>query len=62
MTKKLYRNSRTGRVAGVCSGIAEYFDLDVSIVRILAVITVVSGPGVFLYLLAMAFLPNKPFD
>ncbi|MBR3488692.1 MAG: PspC domain-containing protein, partial [Bacteroidales bacterium] len=36
--KKLYRNPRDKRIAGVCSGIAEYLNVDVTVVRILFLI------------------------
>jgi phage shock protein PspC (stress-responsive transcriptional regulator) len=32
--RRLYRNSSTGRIAGVCAGIAEYLDVDVTLVRL----------------------------
>jgi phage shock protein C len=62
MEKKLYRSHTNMMVAGVCGGVAEYFDIDPTLVRIGAVLLawVTSGAGVLLYL-AMAFIiPKAP--
>ncbi len=60
-TQKLYR-SRTDRVfAGVCGGLAEYFDVDPVVVRILFVLMVLfGGTGIVLYIAAIFIVPNKP--
>ena len=49
-TRKLYR-SKTNRVlAGVCGGLAEYFNLDVTLIRVLFVLlAVLGGAGLVLY-------------
>ena len=51
-------------VAGVCGGLAEYFDLDVSVIRILWVIgTLMSaGIGVLIYLIMLIVFPEKPME
>jgi phage shock protein C len=62
MDKKLYRSHTNTMIAGVCGGIAEYFDIDPTLVRIGAVLLawITSGAGVLLYL-AMAFIiPKAP--
>ncbi len=59
--KKLYR-SHNKKIAGVCSGIAEYFDIDPTIVRLVwAGVTLVTGviPGVILYIIAMFIVPQR---
>jgi len=38
-TRRLYRNPETGIIMGVCSGLAEFFDFDVWVVRVLAVVS-----------------------
>jgi phage shock protein C len=51
------------RIAGVCSGFAEYLDLDVTLVRLLwAIVTVLSGflPGVVTYVAAWIIMPEEP--
>ncbi|SHH00346.1 phage shock protein C (PspC) family protein [Anaerosphaera aminiphila DSM 21120] len=58
MSRKLYRSSRDCKIAGVCGGIAEYFDIDPSIVRILwLVLSVFYGAGVVLYIACWLILP-----
>lgn len=60
--KKLTRPVNDVKIAGVCAGIAKYFDFDVTIVRILyAALTIftVGFPGVLLYLLLMLIMPKE---
>lgn len=58
--KKLYRSSNR-ILAGVCGGIAEYFDVDPTLIRVVfAVLTLFSAafPGVLLYIILMILIPN----
>ena len=58
--KKLYR-SPNRIVAGVCGGIAEYFDIDPTLIRVVYVILSlfsVAFPGVLLYIILMILIPN----
>ncbi len=58
--KKLYRSYDNRMIAGICGGIGEYFDIDPTIVRLIAVIFVfVWGFGIVLYLLAWIIIPNE---
>ena len=58
--KKLYRSSKNKIIAGVCGGIAEYFDIDPTIVRIIFVlIALIDGIGVILYLIMALIVPTK---
>jgi len=60
--KKLYR-SRDKKLCGVCGGLAEYFDLDPTLVRLLwLVLTLFSTvfPGVLAYLVCALIVPQKP--
>lgn len=61
MKKKiLYRNEENKIIGGVCQGLAEYFDSDVSLVRLIAVLSLfLSGAGFFAYLFAWAIFPTK---
>jgi phage shock protein C len=56
--------SRSGRkIAGVCAGLADYYDIDVTLVRIFCIfLTLASGvcPGVATYLLAWIIVPSEP--
>jgi phage shock protein C len=62
MAKKLYRSVNQKMLAGVCGGLAEYFDIDVSIVRLLliggALLTAVL-PMVFFYIIAWIVVPQQ---
>ena len=58
--KKLYRSSNR-IMAGVCGGIAEYFDLDPTLIRVLYVflsLFSVGFPGLLLYIILMILIPN----
>jgi len=60
-TKVLVRNRKGRMVAGVCAGAADYFGIDVTLVRVIvAVISVVTGgAGVLAYLVAWAIIPEE---
>lgn len=63
MTKKLYRSLNKKMLGGVCGGLAEYFDLDVSLVRLifvgLALVTALI-PMLIFYLIAWIIIPVEP--
>ncbi|MGL5153001.1 MAG: PspC domain-containing protein [Clostridium sp.] len=61
MEKKLYKNSALGKVSGVCQGFAEYFNADVTLVRVAwALLTLVSfGLGFIGYIACMLIMPDK---
>jgi phage shock protein C len=63
MTKKLYRDDYNKSVGGVCIGLAEYFNLDISIVRAIFLLGALCTKGGFipLYIILWAVLPKKPF-
>lgn len=59
MNKKLMR-SKNQKIGGVCAGIAEYFDLDVTLVRaIYAILSIFSAgfPGLVLYIILWIIMP-----
>ena len=59
--KKLYRTEGAdAKLAGVCGGVAEYFNIDPSIVRIIwVVVCLCYGVGLVLYIVAALILPTK---
>ncbi|MCP3660049.1 MAG: PspC domain-containing protein [Bacteroidetes bacterium] len=58
--KKLYRSNER-RLLGICGGIAEYFDIDPVIIRLLWLFfTMLGGCGIILYLIAWIVIPSKP--
>ena len=62
MAKKLYRSSKQRMIAGVCGGLAEYFDMDVNIMRLLFVaisLLSVLFPMVIFYIIAWIIVPEK---
>lgn len=63
MAKKLYRSAGQKMLGGVCGGLAEYFDIDVSIVRLLLVgLAFVTAllPMTFFYIVAWIVVPQGP--
>lgn len=63
MSKKLYRSKRDVMVCGVCGGIAEYFDIDPTIVRLIAVVLILGwGSGLLAYLIAVLIIPKNPYQ
>ena len=62
MEKKLYRNSNNKMLAGVCSGLAEYINIDPTVVRIVWALLGLSGAGILAYLICAIIIPEKPDD
>ena len=61
MEKKLYRSKTNKKLCGVCGGIAEYFDIDPTLVRLaLALAVVLAGFGVLAYIVAALVIPVEP--
>lgn len=59
MTKKLTRSYSDRKIAGVCGGIAEYFNMDSTIVRILFILlSLTPVNGILLYLIAWLLIPE----
>ena len=59
--KRLYRNIEDKRLCGVCSGLADYFHLDPTLVRLgWAALVVFAGTGLLLYILAALIIPERP--
>ena len=61
--KKLTRSRADRKIAGVCAGLAEHLNLDVTLVRILSIfLTLATGvcPGIVTYLLAWIIIPSEP--
>ena len=59
--KRLYRSRKDRHVAGVCGGIAEFFSIDPTLVRILwALLALAGGPGVLLYIIFAVIVPEEP--
>lgn len=60
MKKRLYRIEKGKKLCGVCGGIAEYFDIDPTIVRLLwAFLVLCVGTGILAYIAAAIIIPTK---
>ena len=61
MQKKLYRNTKEEKIAGVCAGLAEYFGIDPTLVRLAwAFLVLCAGTGVLAYIVCALVIPEKP--
>ncbi|EHD1636540.1 PspC domain-containing protein [Listeria monocytogenes] len=57
--KKLYKSSSQKMIAGVCGGLAEYFGIEVTVIRLLwAGAVLFFGTGILLYILAAIIIPK----
>jgi phage shock protein C len=60
-TKRLYKSRQNRMIDGVCGGIAEYFGIDPTILRILWVLSIfIGGTGILAYIAAMIIMPVNP--
>lgn len=61
MEKKLYRSNRNQMLAGVCGGIAEYFNVDPTLIRIaLVLFCAMGGSGLIAYIIMAIIVPKSP--
>ena len=61
--KRLYKSRKNKVIAGVCGGIAEYFEVDPVLIRIIAVLFIFTGGAAFIaYILGMIIMPNQPSE
>jgi phage shock protein C len=59
--RRLYRSRDDRIIAGICGGLAEYFGMDSSIVRvILVIVSFLPGPSIIFYLIAWLIIPKEP--
>jgi phage shock protein C len=64
MNNKLYKDKQNAMLFGVCAGISNYIGLDVSLVRILTIISIFFSFSLvfWIYLLLAILLPQKPLN
>ena len=61
MKKRLYKDHSNQKLCGVCSGIAKYFDIDPTLVRLAWTLLVVfGGSGVLAYIICAIIFPDEP--
>mgnify|MGYP003403624186 FL=1 len=63
MEKKLYKSHKK-MICGVCGGIAEYFKIDPTIVRLISVLLSLGsiGLGIVIYIIAAVIMPDEPIE
>lgn len=58
--KKLYRSKQQRMICGVCGGMAEYFNIDVTVVRLaFAGLSIICGGGILAYIVAAILIPEE---
>lgn len=58
--KKLYKSETDKMIAGVCGGIAEYFEIDATLVRLgFVLVSLAGGSGVLAYIIAALIMPQR---
>lgn len=63
MKKRLTKSFTDKKIAGVCGGIADYFDIDSTIVRLLWVVfSMAGGSGILAYIIACLIMPDRVDD
>jgi phage shock protein C len=61
-SKRLYRSRTDRMIGGVAGGVAEYFGVDSALIRLIAVVLAVTGPGVLIYIVMWIVVPEAPLD
>jgi phage shock protein C len=60
-TRKLHRSKTNRKLAGVCGGLAQYFNIDATLIRVLFVLlAVLGGSGLVLYVAMWIIVPKEP--
>ena len=61
MEKKLYRSRTDKKVCGVCGGLAQYLNMDVSIMRLIVILLILfAGGGLIAYIICALVIPEEP--
>ena len=61
MKKRIYKNREKKLLCGVCAGVAEYFDIDPTLVRLGWVLfCALGGSGILAYIIAAIVIPGRP--
>ena len=59
--KRLYTSATDKKIAGVCGGIAEYFNVDATLIRLAWVVfCALGGSGLLAYIIAALVIPDRP--
>lgn len=57
--KRLYRSESNRMVCGVCAGVAEYFNIDPTLIRLLMAVWICTGSGILAYIIAAIIIPSE---
>jgi len=60
MNKKLYLSKNDKKLAGVCGGIGEFFEVDPTLIRLAWALFALTGAGVVAYVIAAVVIPDRP--
>ena len=61
MARRLYRSRRDRIIGGVCSGLATYFDVDPTVIRLIFLLAaLLGGHGILIYLVLLIVMPLEP--
>ena len=63
MEKKLYRSNINKKVAGICGGLSDYFEMDATIIRLIFVLLAIfgGGTGLIIYIVLWIVVPRSPY-
>ena len=63
MQKKLYKSATDKKICGVCAGLAKYFSIDPTLVRLaLVAFCILGGSGILAYIICAIVIPEEPVD
>ena len=63
MSKRLYRSVEDSKLGGVCGGLGDYFKIDATFIRIIAILLIFAdGIGILAYIIAWIIMPKRPLD
>ncbi|MCT4596674.1 MAG: PspC domain-containing protein [Vallitalea sp.] len=61
--KKLYKSRSNKKISGICAGIAEYLDVDPTIIRLIFAIGILfGGAGLWAYIICALIIPDEPVN
>jgi phage shock protein C len=61
MEKRLYKSKKDKKIFGVCGGIAKYFNIDPTIIRLIAAVFILAyGSGLLVYIVAALVMSDDP--
>lgn len=60
-SKRLFRSRTDRKLGGVCAGVANYFGIDPTVVRLATVILTFTGMSIFIYIILWIVIPEEPY-